>query len=337
MHLTVRDLADHFRAVLTRGPDVDYWTEVWKAIEALPLYATGDNYCFEIRRFDELADPSQELFALPVAAFEDRWDSIAFAQSALEGMAVDGTVAEFSATLMAARIEIVKSRMFCVAHHVYWASDQPGAQYGRRVQEWLESISGQRLSYADEEFYRLVSEPSGAINRGSARWLSLWLQFRYDDRNCPVHIRPRLDQEEPLTEAQTVAVNRSIVLAAAAFTWHDYALVQDITATRAAQLGAAAGLALFLAMQCADDDNEHGDDSSSWGRKGGLERHRHTRALKDWALAEADRMQGADRHIARELANRLPQKYLGVSEDPVRLIYDAIRAKRAQEQGRQGK
>jgi hypothetical protein len=41
-----------------------------------------------------------------------------------------------------------------------------------------------------------------------------------------------------------------------------------------------------------------------------------------------------DRQIARILAGRLPSKFSEVSEDPARLIYDAIRARRIEEKAR---
>jgi len=339
MFYAVEPFVVHLRQALARVGAEGYWDEVWQAIQSLQIYATGENYSFQIRPFDEIGDSSSKLFALPIE-FEGRWDSISFAQTALEGMGTDESSADFQGTLLAARVEIVKSRLFCIAHHIFQAdAGESTAEYRESVETWLKSIGEDRLTYADEEYFKPLAEPAGSMPLGSAKWLHFWLQFRYDSRASPVCIVARVRGDEYDADAPAVFVDRSIILAAAAFAWHDYAIVDDeaMDPTRAAQLAAAAGLALFLALQQADADDEETGDPANWGRAGGIERHRHTRALKDWALAEAARMQGPDRQLARQLAARMPSRFVDVSEDPVRLIYDAIRAKRAEAKGRSGK
>jgi hypothetical protein len=335
MFFKVEDLANHLRNLLRTRSHSDYWSDVGSVIESLPIYATGDNYCFEIRSFEELTEPPPKLFALPAAGLEEHWESIAFAQTALEGMAGNETLQAFSATLRAARIEIVRSRMFCVANHVFWAATEPtDVDYASRVSDWLAVVGSDRIGYADEAYFLEFTEPAGTINRGSATWLLDWLRFRYDTLHRPVSIDPRYRDPEADPDLSPIDVDRSIVLAAAAFTWQDYALVQDVSARQAVQLTAAAGQALFLALQSSSEDDDAEEGPEDWGRRGGLERHRHTRALKDWALAEAERMTGSDRSIARDLAARLPPQFMHVSEDPSRLIYDAIREKRVEQNGR---
>ena len=335
MFSKVEDLANHLNNLLRASSNYDYWSNVASVIESLPIYATGDNYCFEVRRFEELDEPPAKLFALPAADLEDHWESIAFAQTALDGMAGNETLQAFSATLRAARVEIVKSRMFCVAHHVFWATEySTDVEYASRVKDWLAVIGSERIGYADESYFRGFTEPASSINRGRATWLLDWLRFRYDTLHCPVSIDSRYRDPEADPDLPPIEVDRSIVLAAAAFTWQDYALVQGVSVREAVQLTAAAGQALFLALQSSSEDDAAEDSAEDWGRRGGLERHRHTRALKDWALAEAERMTGSDRSIARDLAARLPPKFTQVSEDPSRLIYDAIRARRVEQKGR---
>lgn len=335
MFLKVEDFANHLSNLLRTSSNSEYWPNVASVIESLPIYATGDNYCFEIRSFEELTKPPAKLFALPASGLEEHWESIAFAQTALEGMAGNETLQAFSATLRAARVEIVKSRMFCVANHVFWAGkDHTNIEYASRVKDWLEVIGNERIGYADEAYFRGFTEPAGSMNRGSAAWLLDWLSFRYDTLKSPVSIDPRYREPEADPDLPLIEVDRSIVLAAAAFTWQDYALVQSVSAREAVQLTAAAGQALFLALQYSSEDDAAEEGAEDWGRKGGLERHKHTRALKDWALSEASRMIGSDRSIARDLAARLPPKFMQVSEDPIRLIYDAIRAKRVEQKGR---
>ena len=334
MHFTIGTFAARLRALIAQGNGPVYWAAVWENIESQETYATGDNYCFEIRSIDELATPQAKIYAFPIN-FKEQWDAVDFAQSALEGMCGNLSLAEFSGTLKAVRIEIVKSRMFCVSHHIYWqATEAPGSDYIRDVDEWLSEIGSDRLSYADDECYAALREPRGCVPKGRARWLHDWLQFRYDTWSTPVTVTPRVIGSEYDTDLPSEQVDRAIVLAAAAFTWNDYAMVYNEDAARAADLFAAAGLALFLASQTARDDDEDVGDLASWGRAGGLERHKGTRDLKEWALGEASRMQGNDRSIARSLSNRIPEKYLDVSEDPARLIYDAIRANRAAQKDR---
>ncbi len=64
------------------------------------------------------------------------------------------------------------------------------------------------------------------------------------------------------------------------------------------------------------------------GAKGAGVKHASTRALKQWAVESSHTMRGSDRELSRALANRLPAEFVGVSEDPGRLIYDALRAAR---------
>ena len=92
MFSKVEDLANHLKNLLSASSNSDYWSNVASVIESLPIYATGDNYCFEIRSFEELNEPPAKLFALPAAGLEDHWESIAFAQTALDGMAGNETL-----------------------------------------------------------------------------------------------------------------------------------------------------------------------------------------------------------------------------------------------------
>lgn len=64
------------------------------------------------------------------------------------------------------------------------------------------------------------------------------------------------------------------------------------------------------------------------GAKGAEAKHSKTRALKQWAVGSSHAMRGSDRDVSRALANKLPAEFAGVSDDPGRLIYDALRAAR---------
>ena len=67
---------------------------------------------------------------------------------------------------------------------------------------------------------------------------------------------------------------------------------------------------------------------SSAGKKGADKRHAPTRELKEWALQEAAKMRGTHMDIAKHLAQRIPQPLATASDDPKRLIYDAVRQQR---------
>ena len=67
---------------------------------------------------------------------------------------------------------------------------------------------------------------------------------------------------------------------------------------------------------------------SAAGLQGAESRNIPFTALKDWALKEAEKMRGDERGIARKLSARLPNHLAAISKDPMRLIYDTLRAKR---------
>jgi hypothetical protein len=70
------------------------------------------------------------------------------------------------------------------------------------------------------------------------------------------------------------------------------------------------------------------NDRSTAGKKGGIQKNAPYAALKKWALQEAKKMHKGDKQIAKVLSNMLPAHLKDVSDDPQRLIYDALRAKR---------
>ena len=70
------------------------------------------------------------------------------------------------------------------------------------------------------------------------------------------------------------------------------------------------------------------NDRSTAGKKGGVQKNAPYAALKKWALKEAEKMHKADKQIAKDLANRLPEHLKDVSNDPQRLIYNTLLAKR---------
>lgn len=69
---------------------------------------------------------------------------------------------------------------------------------------------------------------------------------------------------------------------------------------------------------------------SQAGRRGADKKHSFTRELKEWVLQHAQKMRGADKDIARELAKRIPVHLQNASQDPQRFIYDTLRASRKQ-------
>ncbi|MBU4423902.1 MAG: hypothetical protein KKG12_09075 [Gammaproteobacteria bacterium] len=67
---------------------------------------------------------------------------------------------------------------------------------------------------------------------------------------------------------------------------------------------------------------------SEGGKKGAQVKHQGISRLKDWAVSEAQGVRGADKEISRQLALKIPAELVGVSKDPERVIYDAIRTAR---------
>ena len=65
---------------------------------------------------------------------------------------------------------------------------------------------------------------------------------------------------------------------------------------------------------------------SVYGEAGAAKKHQPGRALKDWALKEAETMRGSQAEIARKLAARVPEHLGKGSRNHPRFIYDALRA-----------
>lgn len=99
-----------------------------------------------------------------------------------------------------------------------------------------------------------------------------------------------------------------------------WALRRELPAGHPAQLSDLTAALAFLAC-----DRERKAES---GRKGAEQRHRGTAAIKTWALERAAFMHASDLEIAKQLAAQLPPEMVNKSEAPVRLIYDALRARR---------
>ena len=64
---------------------------------------------------------------------------------------------------------------------------------------------------------------------------------------------------------------------------------------------------------------------SDAGKHGGEQRRKPYDAIKQWALRAAVDMRGSDRQKATRLAAMLPAHLADISENPERLIYDALR------------
>ncbi|MDO8264641.1 MAG: hypothetical protein Q7T21_15655 [Gallionella sp.] len=65
------------------------------------------------------------------------------------------------------------------------------------------------------------------------------------------------------------------------------------------------------------------------GQKGAKIRNQPYADIKEWALKEASSMRGADRDVARKLSAQMPLHLADASKDPMRLIYEALRAPRS--------
>lgn len=118
------------------------------------------------------------------------------------------------------------------------------------------------------------------------------------------------------------------LMAAAALLWIDAAASIDHS-LHSQEFMACAANAMWEAGSVGGWEAKEGmlrADAQSAGKRGGAERHRASRELKQWALVEAASMRGADMEIARELAKRVPTRLSEASADPKRLIYESLRA-----------
>lgn len=126
----------------------------------------------------------------------------------------------------------------------------------------------------------------------------------------------------------TPVVTQGAILAGAALLWVDAALASP-DRTKAIGLMACASNGMWQSGFMSGWEGREDmlrDEAKHAGRKGGELRHKASRELKLWALAEAQSMRGSDIEIARSLARRIPSQFEVASADPERLIYDALRA-----------
>ena len=87
------------------------------------------------------------------------------------------------------------------------------------------------------------------------------------------------------------------------------------------------GMALGILSGTASAITQKKKGLSEAGKKGADTRNKPYELLKGWALEKASEMRGADRDIARKLAPQVPAHLADASKDPMRLIYEALRAK----------
>ena len=74
-----------------------------------------------------------------------------------------------------------------------------------------------------------------------------------------------------------------------------------------------------------ENDIQRKEMLSAAGRLGAQAKNLDSKKFKDWALAKAIEMRGADIDIARMLSANLPIHFADVSKNPERFIYDALR------------
>jgi hypothetical protein len=82
----------------------------------------------------------------------------------------------------------------------------------------------------------------------------------------------------------------------------------------------------FIAVIQSDQEKPRRIALSRAGAKGALVRLQPYAELKRWAIEKGGKL-GASKDVARRLAAQLPPHLVGVSVDPERLIYEALREK----------
>lgn len=212
----------------------------------------------------------------------------------------------------AARLAYLRARMQHILILIGWSEKEEDVVVRHEIEQAIAIELTFDLSDAVSCMTAPLFEPAFIFPSGSAHRLAIWLLG-------------------PADEATTTARDQEIgsLMAAAALAWVDAAAMKPeeegnfgrpLLAMAGQALRAAAGLTGY---------HESRRDAEQNGRRGGLQRHEKTRALKAWALMEAANERGADMDVARKLALRIPTALANASADPQRLIYQAIRDARS--------
>lgn len=120
------------------------------------------------------------------------------------------------------------------------------------------------------------------------------------------------------------------VMAGLALAWLDRAAMATDVASSLRYMSLAMRAAEHSSFESGWSGHEEmlRQDAAHHGKAGAKVRLGPVNELKNWALSEAEKMQGADMAIARRLGQKVPQHLANVSVDPQRLIYEALRTRR---------
>lgn len=314
------DISVLLREAETHGadtPEFEAWSDA--AVSAFAIEPLSELACFEITRFDYPSSPGYEFRLHPRKVIDDELGALAnHAWHAAGGKAEPkhGVCA-----LTTASVELVRSQL----HLVLWM--------GARLKTYREFRPG----VADRFVERVLTidwHSAGAVVQQNFQVLSVlgvqesvadnlynWTAGvdRVSGEFAFLRRAPAADSSRPITQES--------VLAGAALLWVDAALASSDSHRTIGFMSCAANAMWQVGFMSGWEGKEEMQrtDARHAGKKGGTERHKATRELKQWALAEAVRLRGSDVEIARGLSRRIPLYLQDASADPERLIYDALR------------
>jgi hypothetical protein len=299
-------------------PEFQDWSDA--AVCMFPIAPGSTLECLEAVRFDYPSSPGHEFRLQSAKPIDD--ETAVLLRNAWRAAGGDKDPGRGRSALTIASIEFVRSQL----HSVLWMASRlkiyrefrPGIaeQFVERVQ----SIDWHRGSAVIQANFQVLSVLG--VMESAADDLFNWTANvdRSSGEPAFCHRPPATDSSQPF--------GQEAILAGAAVLWVDAALASSDMPRALAFMSCAANAMWQAGFMSGWEGKEEmlRTGARHAGKKGGAERHRATQELKQWALAEAVATRGSDMEIARSLARRIPSHLGGVSADPERLIYDALRA-----------
>jgi len=299
-------------------PEFQDWSDA--AVCTFPIAPGPTLECLEAVRFDYPGSPGHEFRLQSAKPIDD--ETAALLRNAWRATGADKDPGRGLSALTIASVEFVRSQL----HSVLWMASRlktyrefrPGMaeQFVERVQS-IDWHSGSAVIQANFQVLSALGVMESAADN-----LFNWTANVDRSSGEPAFCcrPPATDSAQPFSQ--------EAILAGAAVLWVDAALASSDMPRALAFMSCAANAMWQAGFMSGWEGKEEmlRTDARHAGKKGGTERHRATQELKQWALAEAVAIRGSDMEIARSLARRIPSRLDGVSADPERLIYDALRA-----------
>ncbi|GER20585.1 hypothetical protein VCH24_56260 [Variovorax boronicumulans] len=276
--------------------------------------------CLEVVRFDYPSSPDHEYRLRSDEIVDDETASLV--RSAWHAAGGRKNPESGLNAVRVAGVELVRSQL----SSVLWMVSRMKIYrefYPERAEQYLERVHalpwGNSKLFVQEDFVALSIV---GVSESAADTLFDWSSHVDGVSGKPAFLKttPASDSAWPLTQ--------EALLAGVAVLWIDAALAQRDPRQKQRFMSSAASAMWQTGFVSGWDGREEmlRSDAKHAGRRGGAERHRATRELKQWALVQAATQKGSDIAIARRLASQVPERLRDASADPERLIYEALRA-----------